>query len=95
MWVCLLTVNIHSIIGAQVLHVSRWSIIDIVVTEVAYLYARHSIPATETSDAMYLYVLVVMAAISCLRTSLFDAISSRHSGNSARLQDNGTLHGTM
>ena len=66
-------------------------IIGFVVIEVAYLYARHSIPATETSDAMYLYVLVVMTAISCLKTSLFDAISCRHSGNSARLQDNGII----
>ena len=92
--------NICSIIGAQVLRYSGYStcitvVCDLVVTEVAYLYARHSIPATETSDAMYLYVLVVMTAISCLKTSLFDAISSRHSGNSARLQDNGTLHGMM
>ena len=61
------------------------------VVEVAYLYAKHSIPATETSDAMYLYVLVVMTAISCFKTSLFDAISSRHSGNSARLRDKGII----
>ena len=60
-------------------------LIKCVHVQMAYLYARQSIPATDTRDAIYLYVLVVITAISCSRTCLLDAISIRHSGNSARL----------